>query len=944
MNFLDLSAVSEEERQLITNLLADTSVVNFVADLDQSVHSSERHHQQQQPLQHRHHQNQNHQQQQQQAPLTNAHLNGNHHNATATTQSTTTTATTTNTYYSAITSASEDNIASNCSNSNSNNNTNFVTPNNRSTPSGSNRLVGNQHQHQQQQQQQQRKGYQHQQQQHSKSGDMNNVASLGPNSTLSAANNNYTNRNENLTNNTRNINNINNNYTSNNRLAPNNNSSHQRTNWNSSKNDQVYQHQHQQQHQQHPQYLQDTKQHNTQTNQHQHYQHHQQQHQPQQRHTDSVVTTTAPVSTANLAGSTPQMAPMAGDMNPVINMDMNNSSQPQGYAIQAHPHVAAAFPPPPHVYGGTPIFHQPYHYLIPYSMPPPYVPYVLPPNSVVPPRHQVPPTMSGASNPHPRSQPHHQPQQQQIQQQPQQQQQIHHQPHQRPMNGGGPNHRAEAGATTTPTLTPITDPEPNEQPEINETIDAEEEVAVNQSKDSHEEVKEEENEVQGKASPIEVDNQEEPQVDTEAQNSASSKSWASLFKRKREVDHNTASEQETSDDENKPPTSAVSGPTPTTEPRPQGSSDKIAQDKMAPKLAQKINSINLKHALPFLKLRGFINKGNGCYINATLQALIACPPFYNLMREIGDLKVSGRENSCTPILDGFSELIQNFPPPLDASKKNKQTTGPQDSKSSVSNLQAEAMEPKCIYNILGQIKPEYHKGAQEDAEEFLSSVLNGLHEEMIALSEALADSNDHNGHPSDIDDDQNNDDNLWREVGPRNRSLPIRSAKVVNTPIQEIFGGSLFSVRTARKDSCGHRSPFFDLQLDISGDNVKSVQDAIVSFTALETIQDFYCSKTRQKLDAQCRTSLDQLPPILILHLKQFVYTPDHGLKKLMKKIEYPIDFEIPEICLHEKPTDKSKISRSYKLLAGKYTLSMTSLYIRLIYSQQILTLHLLCL
>lgn len=74
-------------------------------------------------------------------------------------------------------------------------------------------------------------------------------------------------------------------------------------------------------------------------------------------------------------------------------------------------------------------------------------------------------------------------------------------------------------------------------------------------------------------------------------------------------------------------------------------------------------------------------------------------------------------------------------------------------------------------------------------------------------------------------------------------------------------------------------------------------------------------------MDAQRRTSLDQLPPILILHLKQFVYKKDEGLKKLIKKIEYPIDFELPDVCLHEKNSnDKSlKTSRSYKLLAVVY-------------------------
>lgn len=99
---------------------------------------------------------------------------------------------------------------------------------------------------------------------------------------------------------------------------------------------------------------------------------------------------------------------------------------------------------------------------------------------------------------------------------------------------------------------------------------------------------------------------------------------------------------------------------------------------------------------------------------------------------------------------------------------------------------------------------------------------------MIGLGDALQpqpsqDTGTHNGHPSDVEDsndDVANDDNLWREVGSKNRSLPIRTAKVINTPIQEIFGGSLFSIRTAGKDRCGHRSPFFDLQLDISVSNL----------------------------------------------------------------------------------------------------------------------------
>lgn len=231
----------------------------------------------------------------------------------------------------------------------------------------------------------------------------------------------------------------------------------------------------------------------------------------------------------------------------------------------------------------------------------------------------------------------------------------------------------------------------------------------------------------------EANNDEKSQPCQEAKSagpwgSAASKSWASLFRADGSTHHGPTTIGDTdhdnlvTDPEN-PEKDSKGNPKPaskqevngkiynnfasTKEQRSQDAARR-AQDKMASKLAQKINSISLKHSLPLLRPRGFINKGNGCYINSTLQALIACPPFYNLMKEIGELRGLKRESSCTPILDSFSELFQNFPP-LDASKKNKQGV-PSEQKSLMNYLQADALEPRCIYNVLGQIKSECLRG------------------------------------------------------------------------------------------------------------------------------------------------------------------------------------------------------------------------------------------
>lgn len=176
-------------------------------------------------------------------------------------------------------------------------------------------------------------------------------------------------------------------------------------------------------------------------------------------------------------------------------------------------------------------------------------------------------------------------------------------------------------------------------------------------------------------------------------------------------------------------------------------------------------------------------------------------------------------------------------------------------------LNTDPFEPTFIYDTLkhcGMIKNDAQRGHQEDAEEFLSSVLNGLNEEMIHLSKLLDETNEKktNGYSSsdksasmdselddqlglchDVDDDgvQDSSNDIWHEVGnSKHKSLPTRSvrdflifftlliffknqAKTFSTSITQIFGGSTLDIRTVNKDkdSCGNRQPFFTLQLDI---------------------------------------------------------------------------------------------------------------------------------
>ena len=52
------------------------------------------------------------------------------------------------------------------------------------------------------------------------------------------------------------------------------------------------------------------------------------------------------------------------------------------------------------------------------------------------------------------------------------------------------------------------------------------------------------------------------------------------------------------------------------------------------------------------------------------------------------------------------------------------------------------------------------------------------------------------------------------------------------------------------------------------------------------------CSKTKQQIEAWKQVTLEELPIILILHLKWFDYKLD-GCSKILKSVEFPIDLKL---------------------------------------------------
>lgn len=348
------------------------------------------------------------------------------------------------------------------------------------------------------------------------------------------------------------------------------------------------------------------------------------------------------------------------------------------------------------------------------------------------------------------------------------------------------------------------------------------------------------------------------------------------------------------------------------------------KDPHAKRLGEHLSKVIPSHHPMNLQPRGLINTANWCYINSILQALLSCPPFYHIMKNL-PLSNGVRKSSSTPMLDAMYQFLKEFQEVKGLSKRSSNDIRP-----------GMSFEPSNIYQMLSvaQTSLVVKQGRQEDAEEFLSCLLSGLHDEMTSLIQSVngespqaADSKQ-NG-PSTVtvangdmgNGHEGSDEDEWEQVGPRNKTSITRRAQFSSSPLSKIFGGIMRSAlhQHGSKESATLQ-PFFSLPLDIQCPDIWNVQHALDMLGNKESVHGFMSNKTKKEVEAFRRITLEELPPVLILHLKRFLYDKSGGCQKLMKKVDYSMEIEILKDLI--SPNAKSRISvtqRFYKLFAVVY-------------------------
>lgn len=349
------------------------------------------------------------------------------------------------------------------------------------------------------------------------------------------------------------------------------------------------------------------------------------------------------------------------------------------------------------------------------------------------------------------------------------------------------------------------------------------------------------------------------------------------------------------------------------------------------RLAEYLSKHVIEHKVVHVQPRGLVNRSNYCYINSILQALLACPPFYNLMMGLSKCAKLNEKKKHMNIITNMANFITEFkalPPNAAlnrAQKQQLQQQGQQHSNSTNGQQQQiqqnntqpltcdTAFEPKWMYRALNGVRNDTFQveGRQEDAEEFLGCLLNGLNDEMLELIKLVKSS------AEPVVNNTNTDAENWKVVDSKNKGTITRRTELSQTPISDIFGGQLRSrVHRDGDQTTDNIQPFFTLQLHI--EKAASLREALEQLVAKNPLEGVISSRTNREVKAWQQVTIEELPIILILHLKYFDYRVD-GCAKILKQIEFPIELKIETKLLSSKSIHPSPAERQYQLFAIVY-------------------------
>ncbi|KAG4305164.1 hypothetical protein PORY_001334 [Pneumocystis oryctolagi] len=272
---------------------------------------------------------------------------------------------------------------------------------------------------------------------------------------------------------------------------------------------------------------------------------------------------------------------------------------------------------------------------------------------------------------------------------------------------------------------------------------------------------------------------------------------------------------------------------------------------------------------------GLTNLGNTCYMNAIIQCLSNTIPFAKYYRD-GSYKKHINVNNP---LGYKGELTQTFARLISYLWDNEHTY----------------VSPLFFKNVVGRLKEQFRNNDQQDSQEFLVFLLDGLHEELNTAAGRLKPRELTPEEESRIENmpDQIASDIEWQ-----------RYIRLNNSIVVSLFQGQLQS--RLKCLTCGFQSttynPFTYLSLPIPFTQAKTstLYECLQFFVQKEYLKDKeqWQFSFLDKKDATKTLTISKIPQILLIHLKRFRIC-GHWKDKINTKVDFLINnFDLTDFLL----------------------------------------------
>jgi Ubiquitin carboxyl-terminal hydrolase len=295
--------------------------------------------------------------------------------------------------------------------------------------------------------------------------------------------------------------------------------------------------------------------------------------------------------------------------------------------------------------------------------------------------------------------------------------------------------------------------------------------------------------------------------------------------------------------------------------------------------------------------KGFLNVGNTCYANAALQCLLSTALSSALLDPKRAAAIRRYSSNPTLVAMGSGSVDSGDADDTESEQRRKVSRREKRKK----EREDRRMQNTCqwLTKELRMITQEYVHHSTPRA----LSLTNGLRVlEWLGSTDSLYGQNIVN--PGSI---TRHPDQLSKCLRPYRQEdaheflRALLSTLVMNGHNKQLsclFDGLLESAvtcQTCRRPSLT-RDRYMDLSLDINGDHIVTLSDALNEFTKTEILtgeNKVYCQKCKSKRTASKGLRLATAPSILVCHLKRFAFDDFGNLRRLHKRVKFPLRLEI---------------------------------------------------